>query len=106
MVHVCPVAHTLPQAPQLFGSLCVSAQEVPHNVVPPPHDVAHVPCEQTVPLPQTFPHAPQLLLSVWGLEHVDPHWTLGAGHDDEEPSGLPPLLLPHAPAAEATPHTH
>jgi hypothetical protein len=45
--HVCPVPHLLPQLPQLFGSVIVSKQDMPHIVVPPPQESAQVPCEQT-----------------------------------------------------------
>ena len=46
MVHVpamqmavaCGNEHTVPQVPQLFGSVCVSAHMLPHKVVP----IAHV----------------------------------------------------------------
>ena len=57
------VAQITPQPEQLFGSearftqLPVAAQ----YVVPAGHELTQVPPEQTVPAPQTLPHAPQLL---------------------------------------------
>jgi hypothetical protein len=38
--HVCPVAHAVPHAPQLAGSIAVGAHEAPHMVNPGPHPVA------------------------------------------------------------------
>ena len=40
-VHVIPVAHESPQAPQLLGLLLVSTQDVPHEVSVFPHMLAH-----------------------------------------------------------------
>jgi hypothetical protein len=34
------------------------------NVLPAPQETAHAPLEQTLPLGQAWPHAPQLALSV------------------------------------------
>jgi hypothetical protein len=42
-----PPTHLVPQAPQLFASVCVSLHVVPQSVVPPPQDVAQAPFEQT-----------------------------------------------------------
>jgi hypothetical protein len=52
--HGLPLGHTLPHAPQLFGSLPRSVQAAPHNVWPAPHgaqvlSAPHVP-EQHSPL--------------------------------------------------------
>lgn len=58
LVHVCPAPHTTPQAPQLFASVLVSTQLLPHGV--PPLEHAHLPAVHTRPLAQTFPQAPQL----------------------------------------------
>ena len=52
-------AQTLSQTPQLFGSLVVSMQAVPHWVVPPLQTTPQFPCEQTSPTAQTLSHAPQ-----------------------------------------------
>jgi hypothetical protein len=38
----CPCAHVVPQAPQLFGSVCSLAQVPPHLFVPPGQDARHV----------------------------------------------------------------
>jgi hypothetical protein len=60
-VQVCPRVQTLPQLPQLYGSLEVSTQVPPHIV--PSHVEVQVPPEQT-PEGQTLPHDPQLLGSL------------------------------------------
>jgi len=49
LLHDSPEAHALPHPPQFDGSTLVSTHELPHCVVPPPHDEAHAPCEQTCP---------------------------------------------------------
>ena len=42
-----PVPHRWVQPPQFAPSMVVSTQLVPHFVVPPPHERAHWPAEQT-----------------------------------------------------------
>jgi hypothetical protein len=66
--HEKPAWHTLPQPPQLSGSLCSSTHELPHWVVMalqtwpqvvPSHSWAEV---------QATPHAPQFRGSVFGTQ--------------------------------------
>jgi len=45
----------VPQAPQLAGSIWVSTHLLLHSVVPPRHDVAYLPGEDTSPVLQAFP---------------------------------------------------
>jgi hypothetical protein len=58
--------------PQLFGSVAVFA-----HVMPPPNvghivddaEHMHAPIEHVAPVPQAFPHVPQLLTSFWKFTH-------------------------------------
>jgi hypothetical protein len=76
-----PRAQTLPQRPQLRGSVAVSAQDIApsnmHAVRPTPHMASQRPDEQSRPAPQVVPHVPQLRLSVRGSTHVPLHATKG-----------------------------
>ncbi len=68
-MHICPWVQRMPQPPQLFRSVVVSAQviwlpKVAHIIAPVLQ--VHVPAAQ-VPSPQACPHVPQLLVSVWRL---------------------------------------
>jgi hypothetical protein len=66
--------HTVPQAPQLFGSLVGSTQAPPHRISPGGHVVAllvlHAPLEQLWPVPQARPQALQLAGSLLRSVHI------------------------------------
>jgi hypothetical protein len=64
-VQVCPDGHTSPHLPQLFASVWVLAQKLPHSVCPVGHE--HVPEVQIPPDGHTLPQAPQLFASVDSL---------------------------------------
>jgi hypothetical protein len=70
-----PLAHTLPQAPQLFGSDCSLTQAPPQADSPVGH--WQVPLLHDPPVGQTFPHVPQFSCS---LTHAPPQGTSPAGH--------------------------
>jgi hypothetical protein len=77
LMHLPPVAQTLPHVPQLRRSLVVFTQEPLQAVMPPPQLWAHIPCEQTLVPPvgaggQALPQAPQLVK----LEARSTHWPL------------------------------
>jgi len=61
-VHVVPGPHTVPQAPQFFGSAAVDVHTPAHEVSPAGQE--HTPRRQVVPALHTVPHAPQLFGSV------------------------------------------
>jgi hypothetical protein len=88
---------TLPQPPQLFGSLCVAVQ-TPLQRVP---SLAHrqVPAWQVVPLPQRMPQPPQLELSVCSSTQAPSHCSSPLGQRHWPPWHVVPLpqTLPHAP---------
>jgi hypothetical protein len=58
-------AQTLPQVPQLRGSVWVLVQLPAHSVSPEAQVARHTPAEQTCPAPQALLHAPQLARSLW-----------------------------------------
>jgi hypothetical protein len=60
---VAPVGHAVPQAPQSSGSLVRSTHELEQFVRPVAHVVVQTPAEQTWPVVQAFPQAPQLFTS-------------------------------------------
>ena len=70
LVHVVPEGHTLPHAPQLFGSVFVFAHALlEHLVSPVPQDVWQTPFEQRKPLQQSVE-----------VEHVPPElWQVPVG---------------------------
>ena len=70
-LHVAPAGHTLPQLPQLFESVDVLVQAVPHCVCPELQLELHWLLLQTWPDVQTFPQLPQLLAS--DVTHDEPH---------------------------------
>jgi hypothetical protein len=70
-----PAPQKVPHAPQFAGSTASSTHEAPHWVVPPPHDVVHVPWEQSCPAPHTRPHPPQFWLSRSTVVHAPLHST-------------------------------
>src|ERR1019366_10339381 len=86
------VAHALPQAPQLPGSLPVLAQNgappsaPPHIMVPAAHVDTQTAPVQAVPAGQTWPHVPQLASSVPVLAQ----------------KGAPPSLPPSPPPQTAS----
>jgi hypothetical protein len=99
LLQTSPLPHCLPHAPQLFGSIFVSAHFDPQSVVPPPHVVAHLPTEHTSPDGHAVPQVPQLALSVCGSTHVPEQSVLGALHplvvpSLDEPSVVPPSKSP------------
>jgi hypothetical protein len=53
-------SHTRPQAPQLFGSVCVLTHWLLQAVPSGGRHVRQLPVEQTSFEPQVFPHVPQL----------------------------------------------
>jgi hypothetical protein len=69
--HAWPAPHVDPQLPQLPGSelrfVHAAASPAVHLLSGAMHTVSQVPVEQTVPLGQTLPHAPQFALSVCTL---------------------------------------
>jgi len=74
----CPCGQTLPQVPQLFTSLCRSAQLPPQSVCPLGQVMQHVPAWQQPPahmlaqVPQWFgslERSPQMPPQQWPLEH-------------------------------------
>lgn len=70
--------HTLPQAPQLFGSLATLLQVPPHERVPSRH--AHFPAVHVCPPAHAVPHAPQLAESLVGSTHAAPHLVRPIAH--------------------------
>jgi len=104
-VQLWPLAQTLPQAPQLLGSLVVLEQAPLHRTCPvgqlPPPE-AQIPLIQTSPDGQTWPHAPQLFGSLVVLVQVPLHRTCPVGQ-------LPPLvaqtpLVQTSPDGQTWPH--
>lgn len=65
-VHTWPEGHTVPQPPQLLGSLR-ETQVLPQRMVPAAH--WQVDAEQVPPVPHDAPHAPQFAGSVTVLVH-------------------------------------
>ncbi len=62
-----PDAQTVPQAPQLRGSLAVVTQVPLQRVVPAMQASMQEPAEQSCPLPHEVPQRPQLVALVWRL---------------------------------------
>jgi hypothetical protein len=58
-----PTPHTVPQAPQCCGLVCVDTQRLLQSVLPAGH--RHVPLKQLPPGPHALPQAPQLFTSFW-----------------------------------------
>jgi hypothetical protein len=61
----CPpgTSHSMPQAPQLNGSLCTSTQELLQAIRPALHDASHWPMLHNEPAGHTTPQRPQLYAS-------------------------------------------
>jgi hypothetical protein len=60
---VAPVGHAVPHAPQSSGSFVRLTHELEQLVRPDAHVVVQTPAEQTWPVVQAFPQAPQLFTS-------------------------------------------
>jgi RNA polymerase subunit RPABC4/transcription elongation factor Spt4 len=78
LVHICPVAHARPHAPQWAVLVLVFTQAPLHTVWPAGH--AHVPPEHDCPLAHTTPQPPQLFTSVVTLMHDAPQSACPEGH--------------------------
>jgi hypothetical protein len=78
--HACPAPQTVPHAPQLALSLCVSMHDFPHSVVPVAQLVEHAPFEHTCPPVQAVPHAPQFDGSYCVLVQLPEHCVCEPGH--------------------------
>jgi hypothetical protein len=85
-----PVGHTLPQPPQLLGSLVVSLQTPLHRISG--FVQAQVPFWQLVPPVQLVPHPPQLVGSICSFTHEAPHCMRPAPH-----------IIMHVPFEQALP---
>jgi hypothetical protein len=96
-----PAAQMVPQVPQLLGSDARSAHTavgvspgmggVVHAVrFGFPQPVVHTPALHVVVPMQTWPHAPQLLLSVLTLTQLMPHCISPAPHPHTPPTQLAP----------------
>jgi hypothetical protein len=74
-VHTVPPVQTVPQAPQLLGSLVVSVQNIPRSLAQVvrlgPQSATQVPLAQTKPAPQMALQLPQLKRSVWVLAQLE-----------------------------------
>ncbi len=71
LLHNWPAAHVRPQPPQFCTSSVSRMQRLLQFVVPLGH--WHWLLKQFAPLPQTLPHAPQLLGSNCVMVHESPH---------------------------------
>jgi hypothetical protein len=115
-MHISPLAHVLPHAPQLFRSTRASTHTVVLPASPTPaspatmfrmqvvrpaaHDAAQCPVEQTCPAGHAIPHAPQFERSVDVFTQRPPQTVSGAG---QVSAHMPPE---HAsPALHAWPHS-
>jgi len=67
-----PVPHAWPHAPQLFVSVAVLVQVVPHNVCPDAHVVVHTPDTHCCAAPHIMLHPPQFLGSVCSFTQTPP----------------------------------
>lgn len=89
----------VPHAPQFDASLLRFTHASPQRTVPGTQVPTHSLAEQLKPLPQTWPHAPQLLGSFATLLQVPLHETCPFAQGP--PSELPPL--PAAPPSGSVP---
>jgi hypothetical protein len=125
-VHVLPTGHVRPHAPQFFASVATFAQPSLIGALRSPlqsmkseleHWRLHVPAmHDTVEFGalQSWPHVPQLALSVWRLVHAEGHSVVPVGQTHAPPTHIAPVLhaWPHAPQffasferlAHAVPH--
>jgi hypothetical protein len=104
--------HALKHAPQLFTSVCMSAQyeEPPSGVqsvwVPPSapaQPLLHAPLTQTFPLPQALKHVPQLALSVVVFAQ---YGAPPSGWQRTSAPPSPPHELLHCPPLQTSPAPH
>jgi hypothetical protein len=86
--HTCPAAHTFPQVPQLFGSLCVWMHTLLQRI---PFWHWQTPAWHVVPAAQRALHPPQLALFVERSRQLLPHcvvppvhWQVPATHDSPD----------------------
>jgi hypothetical protein len=94
--HAAPAGHTVPQAPQLFGSVAVSVQ-VPLQLVSPATGQLHPPSAQTSPAAHCTPQRPQLFGSVARSVQVPLQFTSPAVEQVQTPSAQ------MSPAGHTTP---
>ncbi len=84
VVHVCPMGHTLPHAPQFITSFWASTQFAPHarrgNMQ------LHVPPTHPTPGGHVVRHDPQLELSVCRFTHIELHSDCPIVHPEFESS--------------------
>ena len=96
-VHVRPVPHTVPHAPQLFGSLIRSTQAPEHMVLVPGHVATQVePMQNGVVPPQALAHEPQcagvsmrtqlLPQNIWPAAQPDVSGPTSAGVGESDPT--------------------
>jgi hypothetical protein len=107
-----PVWHTLPQVPQLSGSVWVSVHELTQQVRPVGQAGLHseqFPDAHVWPAPQSNPQSPQLLGSVWRLVHVPSQHVVplvqDSLHCEQDPStqySSGPHTLPQVPQLGVT----
>jgi len=71
LAQACPVEHTVPHPPQLFGSVFSLTHTPSHEVSPSPQTVVQVPDVQTCPVEHTTPHPPQLFTSLAKFVQVE-----------------------------------
>src|SRR5260370_8436186 len=97
--HVLPVAHALPQPPQLPLSDVVSTHAPPHAVKPLPQPALQVPALHTSVAPHAVPQIPQFFGSDDVSTPVPLHTTCPAAHCHGDPTHLSPPLhtVPHLP---------
>jgi hypothetical protein len=90
--------------PQWYASFPNMTQDPPHNVEPvgqAPDE--HVPAMQIRPVPQTFPHVPQLRESAVRLAQVAPQADWPAGHWQVVEQMRPPVhVVPQVPQLVAS----
>ncbi len=100
-VHVAPVGHLVPHAPQLPVSVFRSAQVPLQSVLPVPHTQA--PAVHVLSVAQAVPHVPQFALSLevsTQTPGAEPHVVvLGAGQEHLPAVHVPPVAqaVPQAP---------
>jgi hypothetical protein len=91
-----PFAQTVPQPPQLSGSVLVGTQAPLHGEKPLAQ--THVPPSQLWPPPHGWPQVPQLSASLAVVAHVPPHKSDPGGQLQPASAQVPPLHpLPQAP---------
>jgi hypothetical protein len=73
-VQVVPLAHRLPQDPQLELSVCSSTQAVLHGESGGVHVNVHWPAAQSCAPTHRLPQLPQSFGSVWRLTHTPPQF--------------------------------